>query len=201
MLKAFRYDLTSSTPSSVAKTFSRLGWIGFWLQVALGAIPLSLTLYALLFAGEVTRGRLLVVEALTIAGLVMLLFTTLWSYRYTRLAKRIADPARRPKQRSVQRAAWIGVAASTLGIVFSLLVMLAEVAALLSYFLRAPQAGVPVIQTTGNGQPSWVSAIDIISLLSLVLITLGELIVLAFSLWLLYRSVASADFSYPAGDK
>jgi len=185
-----------SANGSLAKAFARFGWIGFWLQVALGTIPVLLMVYAFLFAGAGTRARVLLVEALTLGGLLMLAFTTLWSYRYTRLAKQIADPTRRPPRSAVQRVAWIGVAASTLGIVFSMLVMLAEVAVLLSYFLRAPQAGVPVIQTTGGGQSTWVSAIDIISLLALMLVAFGELIVLAFSLWLLYRSsAATAEFS------
>jgi hypothetical protein len=52
--------------------------------------------------------------------------------------------------------------ASTLGIVFSMLVMFLEVAQLLIYFLRAPQAGIPVVQTTG-GPVSWVTAADILS--------------------------------------
>jgi hypothetical protein len=47
-----------------------------------------------------------------------------------------------------QKSAWIGVASSALGIAFSMLVILFEVAQLLIYFLRAPQAGVPRIQTT-----------------------------------------------------
>jgi hypothetical protein len=185
-----------SPKGSLARTFARFGWIGFWLQVALGAIPALLMVYAFLFSGGGTRGRVLLLEALTVGGLLVLAFTTVWFYRYTRLAKRIAAPTDRPSQSVVQRVAWIGVAASTLGIVFSMLVMLGEAAVLLSYFLRAPQAGVPVIQTAGAGQSTWVSAIDIISLLALMLITFGELIVLAFSLWLLFRStVATEEFS------
>jgi hypothetical protein len=199
MLKPLKGERSLPT-GNLAKSFSRLGWIGFWVQIGLAAIPLLLMLYAWLIAGGVTRGGFLLVEALTFAGLVVLAFTTLWSYRYTRLAKRIADPARRPPRSSVQRVAWIGVAASTLGLVFSMLVLLAEVTALLAYFLRAPQAGVPVIQTAGAGQSSWVSAIDIISLLTLIIIAFGELVVLAFSLWLLFRStIASPEYASPDG--
>jgi len=38
---------------------------------------------------------------------------------------------------------------------------------------------------------SWVSAVDIMSLLALVIIMFGELGVLIFSLWLLFRTVIS----------
>jgi hypothetical protein len=136
------------------------------------------------------------IEFLTIAGLLVMIFTTVWFYRHTRLAKRMtADPAQRPPQATLHRAAWTGVAASTLGIVFSMLVMLFEVTQLLFYFLRAPQVGVPVIQTTGNAAASWVSAADMMSLLVLILTMSGEVAVLALSLWLLFRvTAASAEF-------
>ena len=109
----------------------------------------------------------------------MLIFTTVWFYRYTRLAERISDSTQRPSVYLVQKAAWIGVVSSALGIVFSMLIILFEVAQLLIYFLRAPQAGVPVIQRTGGGQASWVSAADIMHLMALVVITFGEFTVLA----------------------
>lgn len=193
MLQTLRAGLSpSKTISSLTGAFSRLGWIGFWVQVALGTIPILLMIYTLLFTGSATSGRVVLIEFLTIASLMILAFTTFWSFRYTRLAEQMADPSRCPTKASVERTAWIGVAASTSGIVFSLLVMLAETAFLLSYFLRAPQAGVPVIQTAGAGQVSWVSAMDIVSLLTLILVTFGELVVLIFSLWLLFRSTLAS---------
>jgi hypothetical protein len=60
-----------------------------------------------------------------------------------------------------------------IGIVFSMFVMLFEVAHPLIYFLRAPQAGVPVIQTTGGGRATWVSAADVLNLLALIFIMFG----------------------------
>jgi len=181
---------------SLARAYSRLGWIGFWIQIAIGAIPLTLTVYGLVFGrstGPGTRGGLVLIEYLTVAGLVILAFTTVWSYRYTRLARRIADPARRPPHSKVQRSAWIGVTASALGIFFSMLLMLFEVTQLLIHFLRAPQAGVPVIQTTGGAAASWVSAADMMSLMALIVSMFGEFTVLAFSLRLLFRTTANSE--------
>jgi len=127
---------------------------------------------------------------------LVLAFTTLWFYRYTRLATKLADPARRPTESAVQRTVWTGITATTLGITFSMLVMLFEVAQLLIYFLRAPQAGIPVVQTTA-GAASWVSAADILSLMALLLTMFVEVAVLAFSLWLLLRTmVASVEFPH-----
>jgi hypothetical protein len=70
--------------------------------------------------------------------------------------------------------------------------MLIEVAHLLFYFLSTPQGGVQVVQTTSSDSASWVSAVDMLSLLALILCLLAELIVLAFGLWLLFRTSLAA---------
>jgi len=132
MLQTLRRILRPSKSDSLAQAFSRLGWIGFWIQVAIGSIPFALITYAFIFgrdAGAGTRGGFAPVRYLAVAGLLVLAFTTLWSYWYTRIAKRIADAPRRPSEHSVRRAAWIGVAASAFGIVLSMLVMLFDRAA------------------------------------------------------------------------
>lgn len=189
-----------SINGGLAGSFSRLGWIGFWLQIAIGLIPVALLIYAFLFGGNGnirTRGAFALIEFLTIGSLLVLAFTTVWFYRYTRLADQIASPDGRPSTSSIQRIAWIGVAASTVGIVFSALVMMFEAVQLLLYFLRAPQAGIPVVQTTSGGPASWVSAADILSLIGLIVTMLVEVAVLALSLWLLFQTTAaSADIHH-----
>jgi hypothetical protein len=198
MFRTIKNGLKPSQSRSLAATFSRLGWFGFWMQLGIGAVPVALIVYSLIFdrgSGAGTRAGFAIIEVLTIASLLLLAFTTFWFYRYTRLAGRIADPQRRPDGYTVQRVAWTGVVASTLGIVLSVLVMMLEVTQLLIYFLRAPQAGIPVVQTTGGGPASWISAADIVSLLVLIVTTFVEVSVLALSLWLLCRaSVASAEY-------
>ena len=94
------------------------------------------------------------------------------------------------------------MAASTLGVVFSILVMLFEVTQLLFYFLRVPQVGIPTIQTTGSGSASWISAADIVSLLMLILTLFVEVFVLAFSLWLLFRTmIGSVEYPHVGREK
>ena len=197
--KAFR----PSPNDSLSAAFSRLGWLGFWMQAAVGFIPLALTVYALVFGrnpGTGTRAGFPLIQYLSLAGLMVLVFTTLWSYRYTRLAARIADPERRPDEAAIQGTVWTGIKASTVGILFSMIVMFFEVGQLLIYFLRAPQAGIPVVQTTSGGPASWVSAADIAGLMALLLTMFVEVAVLAFSLWLLYRTTApSVEFPYASG--
>ncbi len=149
----------------------------------------SLTLDGLRFAG------LAIVEYLTVASLLILIFTIVWFHRHTRLAKRIADPQTCPPVSSVIRSVWTGLMASSIGLLFSMIVMMIETGHMLFYFLAAPQGGVPVIQTTGADPASWVSAVDMMSLMALSLSVFTELVVLILSLWLLFRTMqVSAEF-------
>jgi hypothetical protein len=91
MLQALKSTLRPSISDSLANAFSRLGWTGFWIQIAIGIIPLTLIIYSFISGQSASAGTgrgLLLVGYLTIAGFLVLIFTTMWSYRYTRLAER-----------------------------------------------------------------------------------------------------------------
>jgi hypothetical protein len=189
--------LTNNLPSgfeSLAKTFSLLGWMGFWLQIVLGSAPLLLMVFIFAFARSPAgpRAGLPLVEYLTAASLLVLVFTIVWFYRYTRLAKRLADPATRPSVLAVTRTVWTGIVVGSLGILVSMLLLIIETGNLLFNFLKAPQGGVPVFQTTDAQAMGWVSTIDMASLMALSLFLFAELIVLVFSLWLLFRTTQVA---------
>jgi len=191
-----------SKGSSLAKALSRLGWAGFWLQLVVGSIPILVMLYYMAFSSSPSapRSGFPFIEYLTIVDLLLLLFTIFWSYRYTRLAKRIMDPERRPTEAYVIGVVWTGVLVSTIGMLFSMIVMLIEAASLLFYFLKAPQGGIPVIQT-GSEAVYWVSSVDMVSLIALILTLFAELIVLVFSLWLLFRTtLGSPEFPHAADE-
>ena len=194
MLRRLRDAITPTKGRSLGRAFYRLGWTGFWLQVVFGTLPVIGMAYSFTLARSdpAPRGGLGFVEYLTVINLLSLLFTTLWSYRYTRLGRRILDPDRRPPEAEVIGAVWTGVVATTAGMLFSMVVILIEAANLLFYFLKSPQAGIPVIQTSGAESPHWVSSIDMLSLMALILILFAELIVLVFSLWLLFRTTMGA---------
>lgn len=174
----------------LAKAFLRTGRVGFWAQVGIGLVSVAMTISAFVLdrrTGMGTRGTLGLVQYLTAASLLGLAFTTVWSYRYILLADRIADPARSPSMTSLRKIVWTGVAASTISLVLSMLIMLFEAVQLFLYFLRAPQAGISVIQTTG-GPATWVSAGDILSLTVVILMTFVEVLVLVLGLWLLFAT-------------
>jgi hypothetical protein len=186
---------------SLARSFSMLGWIGFWVQVVFGSIPILLMIYYLAFSSSasVIRSGFPFIEYFTIANLLVLLFTLFWSYRYTMLARRIADPARRPSAMSVIRTVWTGVIASTAAMLLSSIILTLEGGNLLFNFLKAPQGGIPTIQTAGGVSNYLVSSIDMVSLMALILTQFAELLVLTFSLCLLFRATsASAEYADPA---
>jgi hypothetical protein len=189
----FQHLLDVITPSkgrSLAAAFIRLGWMGFWLQVVFGSLPIIGVCYFLVFAHpdpEAASG-IGIVEYLTGVNVLILLFTTFWSYRYTRIGRRMRDPAQSPPESYLVKTVWIGVLATTIGMLFSMIVILFDTASLLFYFLKSPQAGIPVIQTSGSAASYWVSTFDIASLMALVLFLFAELIVLVSSLWLLFRA-------------
>ena len=97
------------------------------------------------------------------------------------------------------RTVWIGLGASSAGILFSMILLMNAVLRLLFILLATPQTGIP-ISATGADPARTLSAFDAVSLTSLVFILTAELIVLAFSLWLLFRvtrpTVAGADAEY-----
>ena len=180
-----------STPERAARSFARLGWIGVWLQVGLATLPILLLLYVVFrtdSSSESGRGFGLR-EYVAFGSMLVLLFSTWWCYRYTRVAERMLTPERRSPSSSVIRTLWIGVVASCLGAFISVLLLFASVGRLLFVFMVAPQGGMPVIQTAAENRARWVSAIDMVDLMTMVVTLAAELTVLAFSLWLLFRMI------------
>jgi hypothetical protein len=177
-----------SRPESLAKQFSRLGWIGFYVQVVLLVISIFLLIYVLYISSpeSATRKGLDLNNYLSYGSLIFLAFTTYWFYYYTRLSKKIANSDLRPSRYSVERKLWIGLWASALGIVDSMILMMQAVGRLLITMLATPQTGL-TISGTGEDPTYTLSAIDAISLMSLQFIVTAELVILGFSIWLLFR--------------
>jgi len=182
---------------SLAVTFERTGRIGFWSQLVLGTFPVAVMIFVLFYAGNLsgTRSGVPIVEWLTLGNILVLFFTTFWFHRYRGLGKRIADPASRPTGEEVAGKVWTGLVASSLGVVFSILVMLFDVGQIFFYFLTAPQGGVPAIQLDGA---TFVSAIDLASLMALVLTMAAEVLVTMMGLWLLFRTSRAYAVAQPA---
>ena len=193
--RGFTSMLTSTEHDSLARAFLTTGRLGFWAQVGIGLLSVVMAVSAFIYdpgQGVGTRGAPALIKYLTIVSLLVLAFTMVWSYRYILMGRQIADTTQSPEASKVQRTVWIGVMASALGLILSMLIMLFEAVQLFIYFLRVPKAGVPVVQTTA-GPASWVSAGDMLSLSVIILTAFVEMLVLALGLWLLFRTRTAAE--------
>ena len=175
-------------PEKLAKHFLRLGWIGFWVQLVLLTLPVFLLFYVLFIkSSETILSKGIDLSAyLSNGSLLVMLFTTFWFYRYTKLAPKIVAPELRPSQNSVAKTIWVGLWASVVGIFFSMMLMVSAVTRLLFVLLATPQTGIP-IATAGSSPGHTLSAIDAVSLTSLLFTLSAELTVLLFSIWLLFK--------------
>lgn len=180
--------------TKIGRAFSRVGWTGLCLQGLLIILPLLMLCYVIF--GRVTgeRESFDFTEYLAFFGLLILAFTTFWSFYYTRLAPRIQDPARRPTRDALIKILWIGLWAGCLGIVVSLVTLFIEVIRLLILFLKAPQAGVPAMRTELDSRTQWVSAMDAVGLLAEVCTLAGEFLLLGLTLWLLFKITRGNDY-------
>lgn len=187
MLKEALVDPHFAKIESLATSFDRTGKIGFWAQFWLATFPVAVMIFVFFFSGNLagTRSGLPIIEWLTLVNILILIFTTLWFRSYRRLGQRIADPATRPPGQAVISKVWTGLVASSLGIILSILVMLFDVGQIFFYFLSAPQGGVPAVQVAGA---TFVSAIDLASLMALVMVMAAEVLVTMMGLWLLFRT-------------
>lgn len=183
----------------LGQRFRRIGWFGFWLQIVLCVVPIAIgtLLYVASPSAGMPGGRLALVSTLTMSMLLILLLTTALFFYYTRVGRRLeAGTSRwtRPRLKGLVR---FGLAASGISVFCSAVIMLWETTFMLRTFLEFPQGGVPVIQTTMQDS-TWISALDVLNLLTLALSILIEILVLGLGLWLMYWLMRAAPAAAPA---
>lgn len=177
-------------PQQLGASFVKLGWTGFVIQLVLLTVPLVLALYMMFsFSPEsAARKGIDLSNYLSYGSLIVAIFTAFWLFRYTRLGQRIAaeDPAL--SGAGVIKTVWIGIWAGSIGILFSLLQLFGAAGRVLFVMLANPQTGLMVSPQMGSDPSQSISALDGISLLTLLVLLTAELVVLGLSLWLLYRT-------------
>ena len=186
-------------PEQLGSTFAKLGWIGFVIQLVLLTVPLILAFYMLFgfSADSPARRGIDLSNSLSWGSLIVTIFTAFWFFRYPRLGHRIAEGDTRLTGGGVLKTVWVGIWASGIGIVFSMLLLFAESSRLLFVMLANPQTGLMISPNIGSNPNQSMSALDGISLLTLLILLTAELVVLGLSLWLLYRT-ATPEGKQPA---
>ena len=80
----------------------------------------------------------------------------------------------------------VGIWASCIGIVVSMLLLIIEFSRLAVSLPQNAASGSSRHPDAGRHRTAWVSAIDMVSLLAEICTLVGELLVVAFTLWLLF---------------
>ena len=83
MSKDLKEKWQPANPLGIGKQFSRLGWIGFWIQVVLVIMPVILLVYVLLMSSpdSAQSKGIDLSNYLSYGSLVVMLFTIFWFYR------------------------------------------------------------------------------------------------------------------------
>ena len=177
-------------PAQLGATFTKLGWLGFIIQLVLLTVPLILALY--MFFGfspqSAARKGIDLSNYLSYGSLIVTIFTAVWFFRYTQLGRRIAAGDPELSGPGVLKTVWIGIWAGGLGILFSMLQLFSAAGRILFVMLANPQTGLMVSPQMGGNPNQSISALDGISLLTLLILLTAELVVLGLSMWLLYRT-------------
>lgn len=196
-------DVAATHPESapeqrLGQRFRRVGWVGFWLQIVLGAVPVVLGTWFYFLSPNVTMpgGRFPLVSLLATCVLLILLFTTVLFFYYTRVGRRLEEGSSRWTRPRLKGLVRTGLAASGISVLFSSIVMIGEITHMLLTFLEFPQGGVPVIQTTVSDS-TWISALDVLSLLALSMSISAEILILGLGLWLLHWLMRTAPAVAP----
>ncbi|WP_082803745.1 DUF3611 family protein [Anabaena sp. 4-3] len=142
--------LVHTTPKlhDIAKTIRTTGRIAFWVQLTLAVVTALALLFAATgrdFADRQTSG-LGVGIFWAIAGLLALFFSVYWDYRYSRIGKLLdnPNPTLHPSKADTTRAIRLGILASLIGILLTLLGAGATLAVLTAKVVSQPP-GVAII--------------------------------------------------------
>lgn len=166
---------------SVAGALKRFGQIGFWIQLVFLVVVVLLGVYTWSQGAGATFGNIL---AFLVLGLPV--FTTFWCRRYASVGVAMSTGGARPSSTGLKRQLWTGIWAGTIGSGASLISLFGAASALLFTMLANPQIGIQVSPAPGTPTAYTISAIDAVSIMSLLLTLTAELIVVFISLRLLF---------------
>ena len=194
MSKSVQNNSISHNLASLAATFYRLGWLGFWAQALLGLIPIFLLIVVLFFPSRLNQGSVDLGDILGFASLLFLLFTIYWFYRYTQLGTKLEDSQLRPPKAKVSQCLWIGLIANVACMSCAVLVAMGEVLSLLYIKLSLPRGGATIYSpmpgaTVLDPAGQVIVPLDLIGLLAMISSISAGLVGVIITLWLLHRVI------------
>lgn len=174
--------LSGDQARRVSSALTTLGVLGFWVQLVFLIAVVILGGYVL----RVVGGSAGTGNVLSLLGLALPVFTTIWCRRYAAFGRALAGSVEAPSPAQLRRALWIGVWAGVAGTVVAILSLFGAASALLVTMLANPQVGIQVSPTDTGVSPYTISAIDAVSIMALLLMLTAELLVVTISLRLVF---------------
>jgi Protein of unknown function (DUF3611) len=109
----------------IGNTIRLIGWITLWTQLAIGVVSVLSLLFALTgrrFVQQPNTG-LTIGVLWAVCGIVLLLFSLYWDFRYTRIGKALENPnpALHPSKPDTTRILRLGIIVGLVGILLTLL--------------------------------------------------------------------------------
>lgn len=172
----------------LARAFLFYGRVGFWVQFVLLIAIALLGVYTF----SVIGGRARAGNVLAFLGLALPIFTTFWCWRYARFGASLHDAPSLERTPIAARKAWVGVWAGAVGVVVTVLSLFGTASAMMLVMLANPQIGIQVSPATGLSSAYTISAVDAVSIMSLLLTLLAELLVVALSLRLVFLAASTS---------
>ncbi|MBD6614728.1 DUF3611 family protein [Komarekiella sp. 'clone 1'] len=170
---------------SIGNTIRLTGWITFWVQLGLAVVSGLVLLFAYTGRGltEQPNAGLGVGIFWAVCGVVVLLFSVYWDFRYTRIGKSLENPnpALHSSKADTTKIIRLGVFLSLVGILLTLLGAGATVAVLVAKSISQP----PGVAITDPYKI--IRALDVFVVLANVNGIAAHFIGTVTSLWLLER--------------
>ncbi|WP_096607805.1 DUF3611 family protein [Calothrix sp. NIES-2100] len=115
----------ASEVQGIANNIRLTGWITFWLQLGMAVVSFLALLFAATgrgFADQPNAG-LGVGMFWAASGIIVLLFSVYWDFRYTRIGKRLGNPnpALHPSKADTVKVIRLGIIAALIGILLTIL--------------------------------------------------------------------------------
>ena len=98
--------MSDDAAARIGRAFARVGWTGLCLQGVLIILPLLMLGYVIFGKVAGVREPLDFTEYLAFVGLLILAFTTFWSFYYTRVARQSRIPL--DARRGIRSAKYYG---------------------------------------------------------------------------------------------
>jgi len=178
----------SPTLQQLARTFRQTGWISFWIQLILAVISSIILIFAAALAPRSgatgPNPETGIGVGVTILGILVLAYNMyLAVFRYVPIGRKLeGSAANRPKKSETVQVIRVGLFASSIGILLSLLGAQATVG------LLAAKAFSQGVGSFVNTDPSkFIQPIDILVVQASINVILAQFVAIASSLWLLNR--------------